>query len=88
MDNKDNCNKTSNELELDCGSNEKLKVDEQIKLQKKITEQVKSEDSPSTSTNYEHNEEDRKLQRKSAIHEKQKGVSMVRCEYCEAIYNG
>jgi hypothetical protein len=76
MDNKDNCNKTSNELELDCGNNEKLKVDEQIKLQKKITEQVKSEDSPSTSTNYEHNEGDRKLQRKSAIHDKQKGVSM------------
>jgi hypothetical protein len=88
MDNKDDCNKTSNEVELDCGNKEKLKVDEQIKLQKKITEQVNREDYPCTSTNYEHNEEDRKLQRKSAIHEKLKGVSMVRCEYCEAIYNG
>jgi hypothetical protein len=75
MDDKDTANKICNEMEEHCDNKEKLKVDEQIELQKKCTEQ----DSPCSSTTYEHNEEARNLQKKTAIHEKQKGVSMVRC---------
>jgi hypothetical protein len=72
MDDKDTANKICNEMEEHCDNKEKLKVDEQIELQKKCTEQ----DSPCSSTTYEHNEEARNLQKKTAIHEKQKGVSM------------
>jgi hypothetical protein len=79
MDNKDNRNKISNKVEQHCDNKEKLNVDERIKLQKKCTEEVKQQDSPCSSTNYEHNEEARKLWRKSAGHEKQKGESRVRC---------
>jgi hypothetical protein len=75
MDDKDTGNKICNEMEEHCDNKEKLKVDEQIELQKKRTEQ----DSPCSSTNYEHNEEARNLQKKTATPEKQKGVSMVRC---------
>jgi hypothetical protein len=77
MDNKDNPNKVSNEVEQDCNNEEKLKVDEQIKLQKKCIEQVKPQDSPCSSTNYEQNEKAGNFQRKSATHEEQKGVSTV-----------
>jgi O-phosphoseryl-tRNA(Cys) synthetase len=75
MDDKDTANKICNEMEEHCDNKEKLKVDEQIELQKKCTEQ----DSPCSSTTYEHNEEARNFQKKTATHEKQKGVSMVRC---------
>jgi hypothetical protein len=96
MDNKDN--KISNKVKQNCDNKEKLKVNEQIKLQKTCTEHVKSQDSPSTSTNYEYNEEDRILQRKSTTHEKQKEVSMVSCikksmlsynlgEYCNSNFS-
>ncbi|KAH0819682.1 hypothetical protein GEV33_003109 [Tenebrio molitor] len=45
MDNKeDNRNEISNELEQHCDNKESLKVDEQIKLQKKCTKQVKPQD--------------------------------------------
>ncbi|XP_068913159.1 uncharacterized protein [Tenebrio molitor] len=72
MDDKDTANKICNEMEEHCDNKEKLKVDEQIELQKKCTEQ----DSPCSSTTYEHNEEARNFQKKTATHEKQKGVSM------------
>jgi hypothetical protein len=52
MDNKDNRNKMSNEVEQHYDNKKKLKVDKQIKLQKKCTEQVKPQDSPCSSTNY------------------------------------
>jgi hypothetical protein len=46
MDNKeDNRNEISNELGQHCDNKESLKVDEQIKLQKKCTKQVKPQDS-------------------------------------------
>jgi hypothetical protein len=76
IDNRDDCNK----MEQYCDNKEKLKEDEPIKLQKKCTEQVKPQNSPCSSTNYEQNEKARHLRRsKSASHEKNKGVSMVRC---------
>jgi hypothetical protein len=78
MDNKDNRNEISNELEQHCDNKESLKVDQQIKLQKKCTKQVKLQDSLCGSKlNYEHNEEPRNLWSESATHEKQKGVPMV-----------
>jgi hypothetical protein len=79
MDNKGNRNEITNEDGQCCGSKGKLKVDEQIKLQKKCTEEVKQQDSPCSSTNYEFNEEVRNIRGKSAPHEKKKGVFMVRC---------
>jgi hypothetical protein len=69
MDKRDDRNKISNEVEQYCGNKEKLKVDEQIKLQKTCTEHVKPQDSPCSSTNYEQNEEARNIQRNSATHE-------------------
>jgi hypothetical protein len=86
MDNKDDPNKISNKMEQYCKNNEKLKVDEQILLQKKRTEEVKQQDSPCSSSNYEHNEETRDLRKKSATHEKQKGVSMVNCTHLNLHY--
>jgi hypothetical protein len=77
MDNREGRNKISNEMEQRRNNKRKLKVDEQIKLQKKCTEKVKQQDSSCSSINYEHNEENRNLPRKSATHEEQKGVSMV-----------
>jgi hypothetical protein len=71
-------NKISNEVKQYCGNKEKLKVDEQITLQKICTEHVKRQDSSYISTNYEQNEEARNFQKKSATLEEQKGVSMVR----------
>jgi hypothetical protein len=79
MDNKDNRNKLSNEVKQHCDNKRKLKVDEQIKLQKKCTEQVKRKRSPCSSTDYEDNEDARKFRKKSNTHEKQIGVSRVRC---------
>jgi hypothetical protein len=79
MNNKDDRNKLSNEMEQSYNNTEKLKVDEQIKLQKKKSEQAKRQDSSSSSTNHEHNKEARKLRGKSATRKKQKEVSMVRC---------
>jgi hypothetical protein len=88
MDNRDDRNKTSDKMEQHCDNKEKLKVDEQIELQKKCTEQIKPQDSPCSSTNYEHNEEARHMRRKSATHEKKKGVSMVSCTLLNLRYIG
>jgi hypothetical protein len=77
MDNREGRNKISNEMEQRRNNKRKLKVDEQIRLQKKCTEEVKQQDSSCSSINNEHNEENRNLPRKSATHEEQKGVSMV-----------
>jgi hypothetical protein len=80
MENKDDRNEISNELEEHCENKENLKVKEQIKLQKKCTKQVKPQDSRcANKINYEHNEEARNLRSESATHEKQKGVPMVKC---------
>jgi hypothetical protein len=75
MDNRDDRNKISNEVEQCCDNKEKLKVDEQIKLQNKFTKQVKRKYSASGSTD----EDARKFRRKSASHEKQEGGFTVRC---------
>jgi hypothetical protein len=77
MDNRDDRNKISNEMEQCCDNKEKLKVDEQIKFQQKCTKRVKRQHFSWSITNYEHNEEARNFRRKSATHENQKGVSMV-----------
>jgi hypothetical protein len=77
MDNREGRNKITNEMEQRRNNKGKLKVDEQIKLQKKYTKGVKQQDSPCSSTNYKHNEEDRNLPRKSATHEEEREVSMV-----------
>jgi hypothetical protein len=75
-------------MEQHCDNKEKLKVDEQIELQKKCTEQMKPQDSPCSSTNYEYNEEARDLRRKSTTHEKKKGVSTVSCTHLNLRYIG
>jgi hypothetical protein len=66
-------------MDQDCDNKEKLKVDEQIKFQKKCTEEVKLQESPCSRTHYEHNEKAPNLWGKKTTHEKRKGVSMVRC---------
>jgi hypothetical protein len=84
MDNNDNHNKISNEMKQHCDNKGKLKVDEQTKLQKKCIEEVmkqlKQQDSPCSSRNYEHNGATPNLWKKKVTHEKQKekGISMVR----------
>jgi hypothetical protein len=75
-------------MEQHCDNKEKLKVDEQIELQKKCTEQMKPQDYPCSSTNYEYNEEARDLRGKSATHEKKKGVSTVSCPHLNLRYIG
>jgi hypothetical protein len=77
MDNRDDRNKISNEMEQCCDNKEKLKVDEQIKFQQKCTKRVKRQHFSWSITNYEHNEEAPNFRRKSATHENHKGVSMV-----------
>jgi hypothetical protein len=78
-----NHNKISNEMKQHCDNKGKLKVDEQTKLQKKCIEEVKQmkqQNSPCSSRNYEHNGETPNLWKKRVTHEKQKekGISMVR----------
>jgi hypothetical protein len=79
MDNNDNRNNISDEEEQRCDNTEKLQADEEIKLQKKCTEQVKRKHSPCSSTDYDHKEDGRKLRRKNATHENPKAVSMEEC---------
>jgi hypothetical protein len=85
MDNNDNRNNISDEEEQRCDNTEKLQADEEIKLQKKCTEQVKRKHSPCSSTDYDHKEDGRKLRRKNATHENPKAVSMVRYSYIYVI---
>jgi predicted P-loop ATPase len=80
MENKDNHTEISNEVEDCCNNKEKLKVDVQIKLQKKCTKQVNQPDSPCSNTNYEHNEEALNLPRKSTNDRTQIGISKVRSD--------
>jgi hypothetical protein len=66
-------------MDQDCDNKEKLKVDEQITLQKQCTGEVKQQESPCSRTHYEHYEKAPNLWGKKTTYEKQKGVSMVRC---------